>query len=146
MGDREGPNLPGDPSRMRISDADRHRVAEVLREAAGEGRLELDELDERLELTFTAKAYADLIPIIADLHAVSHAQAAASPVPLAGGVPASGMPSSTAILGDRKRRGVWQVPAHHSAFTLMGSITLRLGPCTCRCPSRRRRSRFRRAT
>jgi hypothetical protein len=29
-------------------------------------------------------------------------------------------------LGDRKRRGVWQVPAHHSAFTLMGSITLDL--------------------
>jgi hypothetical protein len=48
MGDLEGWNAPGDLSRMRISDADRHRVAEVLRQAAGEGRLEFDELDERL--------------------------------------------------------------------------------------------------
>ena len=124
MGDLEGWNAPGDLSRMRISDADRHRVAEVLREAAGEGRLEFDELEERLELTFSAKTYADLIPITADLP--SQAPVTPSPVPLVGGVPAVGHASSTAILGDRKRRGVWQVPAHHSAFTLMGSITLDL--------------------
>ena len=122
MGDLEGWNAPGDPSRMRISDADRHRVAEVLRQAAGEGRLDFDELDERLELTFGAKTYADLIPITADLYPMPPA----SPVPLVGGVPAVGFSSSTAILGDRKRRGVWQVPAHHVAFTLMGSITLDL--------------------
>lgn len=35
MGELEGTNTWGDPSRMRISDADRHRVAEVLRQAAG---------------------------------------------------------------------------------------------------------------
>lgn len=127
MGDLEGWNAPGDVSRMRISDADRHRVAEVLRQAAGEGRLDFDELDERLELTFSAKTYADLVPITADLHpVVTHAPAADSPVPLVGGVPAVGHASSTAILGDRTRRGVWQVPAQHSAFTLMGSITLDL--------------------
>ena len=54
-------------ARMRISDADRHRVAELLREAAGDGRLDLDELDERLEATWAAKTYADLVPITADL-------------------------------------------------------------------------------
>ena len=126
MGELEGTNVPGDPSRMRISDADRHRVAEVLREAAGEGRLDLDELDERLELTFAAKTYADLVPITADLHAVHPAPPTASPVPRAGGVPAVGHASSTAIMGDCKRRGVWHVPAHHAAFSLMGSITLDL--------------------
>lgn len=124
MGELEGTNVPGDPSRMRISDADRHRVAEVLREAAGEGRLDLDELDERLELTFAAKTYADLVPITADLHAAHPAPS--SPVPRAGGVPAVGHASSTAIMGDCKRRGVWHVPAHHAAFSLMGSITLDL--------------------
>lgn len=124
MGELEGTNVPGDPSRMRISDADRHRVAEVLREAAGEGRLDLDELDERLELTFAAKTYADLVPITADLHPAHPAPS--SPVPRAGGVPAVGHASSTAIMGDCKRRGVWHVPAHHAAFSLMGSITLDL--------------------
>ena len=33
-----------DPSQLRISDDDRHKVAEVLREAAGEGRIDMDEL------------------------------------------------------------------------------------------------------
>jgi hypothetical protein len=126
MGELEGTNVPGDPSRMRISDADRHRVAEVLREAAGEGRLDLDELDERLELTFAAKTYADLVPITADLHAGHPAPPPSSPVSRAGGVPAVGHASSTAIMGDCKRRGVWHVPAHHAAFSLMGSITLDL--------------------
>jgi hypothetical protein len=126
MGELEGTNVPGDPSRMRISDADRHRVAEVLREAAGEGRLDLDELDERLELTFAAKTYADLVPITADLHAVHPAPPPSSPVSRTGGVPAVGHASSTAIMGECKRRGVWHVPAHHAAFSLMGSITLDL--------------------
>jgi hypothetical protein len=126
MGDLEGWNAPGDLSRMRISDADRYRVAEVLREAAGEGRLELDELDERLELTWGAKTYADLVPITADLHAAPHTPPVGPPVPLSGGVPAVGHASSVAIMGECKRRGVWQVPAHHAAFSLMGSITLDL--------------------
>lgn len=125
MGDLEGLSVPGDPSRMRISDADRHRVAEVLRQAAGEGRLDLDELDQRLELAFGAKTYGDLVPITADLHAVQLSPSAA-PVPLAGGIPSVGHASSTAILGDCKRRGVWQVPATHTAFTLMGSVLLDL--------------------
>ena len=64
--------MPGDldrpdPSQLRISDADRNRVAELLRDAAGEGRLDLDELDERLEATYAAKTYADLVPITVDL-------------------------------------------------------------------------------
>ena len=43
-----------EPSRMRISDAERNKVAEILREAAGDGRIDLDELDERLEATYAA--------------------------------------------------------------------------------------------
>ncbi|RYE74314.1 MAG: DUF1707 domain-containing protein, partial [Myxococcales bacterium] len=37
---------------MRIGDADRERVAETLREAAAQGRISLDELDQRLEQTW----------------------------------------------------------------------------------------------
>ena len=64
------PYQPGDPSLLRVSDADRHKVADILRDAAGEGRLEIDELDERLEATYAAKTYADLVPITADLPAI----------------------------------------------------------------------------
>jgi len=125
-GELEESNTWGDPSRMRISDADRHGVAEVLRKAAGEGRLDLDELDERLELAYGAKTYADLVPITADLHPVHLAPRSDSPESLVGEASAVGHASSTAILSDCTRRGVWNVPAQHSAFSLIGSITLDL--------------------
>ena len=124
MGEIE--NRPHDPSLMRISDADRQRVADVLRDAAGDGRLDLEELDERLEATWHAKTYADLVPITVDLQA---AGAVAPPAPARrtpSGVPAVGHASSVAIMGDCKRRGVWHVPERHSAFALMGSVTLDL--------------------
>lgn len=122
MGELEG----HDPTRMRISDADRHKVAEVLREAAGQGRLDFDELDERLEATFNAKTYADLVPITIDLHGPEPASSAPVPRPAAGVPAMPGHASSIAIMGDCKRRGAWQVPAHHSAFALMGSVLIDL--------------------
>ena len=124
MGEIE--NRPPDPSLLRISDADRQKVADLLRDAAGEGRIDLEELDERLEATWGARTYADLVPITADLHLPAHPPSTA-PVPrVPGGPPAVGHASSVAIMGDCKRRGVWQVPEHHSAFSLMGSVTLDL--------------------
>lgn len=54
-------------SSLRISDADRERVAAQLREHFAEGRLSSEELDERLSAVFNAKTYADLRPITADL-------------------------------------------------------------------------------
>ena len=111
---------------LRISDNDRQKVAEVLREAAGEGRVDLDELDERLELTWGAKTYADLVPITADLHLPAHPQTAIPLVPRPSHVPAVGHASSTAIMGECKRRGVWSVPEHHSAFALMGTVVIDL--------------------
>jgi Domain of unknown function (DUF1707) len=57
-----------DPA-LRIADADRERVAERLRRAAGEGRLAADELEERLEAAFGARTQADLTPLVADLPA-----------------------------------------------------------------------------
>jgi len=52
---------------LRVSDADRDRVAERLRGAAGEGRLTADELEERLERALSARTDAELEPLVADL-------------------------------------------------------------------------------
>ena len=57
-----------DPA-LRVADADRERVAERLRRAAGEGRLAPEELEERLEAAFGARTQADLAPLVADLPA-----------------------------------------------------------------------------
>jgi hypothetical protein len=116
-----------DPNQLRISDSDRHQVAEVLRHAAGEGRIDFEELDERLEAAYAAKTYADLVPITADLptrvtSSVTLPQPRATTPP----VPAATYLSSISVMGDCSRRGVWQVPERHTAFSMMGSVTLDL--------------------
>jgi Domain of unknown function (DUF1707) len=52
---------------IRISDADRERVTSRLREHYAEGRLNAEELDERISATLTAKTFGELRPITADL-------------------------------------------------------------------------------
>ena len=52
---------------IRVSDADRERVADRLREHYAEGRLTSDELDERITSTLNAKTYRDLRAVMTDL-------------------------------------------------------------------------------
>lgn len=117
---------PGDLPRpsLRVSDAERHQVVEVLREAAGEGRLDLTELEERLELAFAAKTYADLEPLVRDLPAAG-AQASLSRGP-AGPVDHEGPTLSIGIMSGPARRGAWSLPPSHTALAVMGSVHLDL--------------------
>ncbi|GAA4679774.1 DUF1707 SHOCT-like domain-containing protein [Nocardioides nanhaiensis] len=120
-----------EPEQMRISDADRHKVAEVLREAAGEGRLDLEELDERLEATYAAKVYGDLVPLLVDLPAgeVDIPQVT-TPAVRAGGQPVPAdtptHASSLAIMSGQDRKGVWAISPTHTALAIMGGVTLDL--------------------
>jgi hypothetical protein len=118
------PPAASEPQNLRASDADRERVAEVLREAAGDGRLTMDELDERLDAVYAAKTYAELEPITHDLPASgSTAPSPAAPASTAdparfGGEPTSG--GAVAILGGFSRKGDWTVPREFTAFCFMG--------------------------
>jgi anti-sigma factor RsiW len=56
-----------DSRRMRVSDAERERVASFLREQALEGRLDHDELEERLGGAYRAKVAGELEDLIEDL-------------------------------------------------------------------------------
>jgi len=53
--------------RLRIGDADRSRAAEVLADHYAEGRLTLEEYDERLDAVWTARTDADLRVLFHDL-------------------------------------------------------------------------------
>jgi len=55
-----GPNI-------RVGDAERESVAAQLREHYGDGRLTLDELNERLDRTFAARTYGELNAVTTDL-------------------------------------------------------------------------------
>ena len=59
--------VPERSDNLRASDADRQRVADQLKAALDEGRLTLDEYDERLSEVYAAKTYADLKAPLADL-------------------------------------------------------------------------------
>jgi uncharacterized protein DUF1707 len=121
-------NSPAVPERghLRASDADRERVAEILRQAAGDGRLTLEELDERLDAVYTAKTYAELEPLTRDLpqpgtaqaHVPAQASQAADDPARFGGQP--GSTTAIAILGGFTRKGDWVVPREFTAFAFMG--------------------------
>src|SRR5689334_19807144 len=63
-----------DPSRMRISDADRSEVIEILQKATVEGRLDLDELEDRVSSALAARTWSDVDPLIEDLPVEPDAQ------------------------------------------------------------------------
>jgi hypothetical protein len=111
---------------MRVSDSDRERAAEVLREAAGHGRITMDELDERLELAYAAKTYADLAVVTRDLPQPGQAPAAAlaSPASRVGGTPRNKF--SVAIMSGARRAGRWVVPRSYVSVAVMGGIELDL--------------------
>ena len=121
-----------DPASLRASDKDRESAAEVLREAAGEGRLSMTELDERLDAVYEAKTYAELEPIIGDLphQAIAPNAAAVLASPPAGAAERSGGKSASgsaiAVMSGFSRKGAWIVPADFTAVVVMGGGELDL--------------------
>ncbi len=55
---------------MRAADSDRQYVADRLRDALNEGRLDLGEYDERLQQTYAARTYGELDKLLGDLPTV----------------------------------------------------------------------------
>ena len=121
-----------EPRDMRAADADRERVANVLREAAGDGRLSMDELDERLDAVYAAKTYAELEPITRDLPGSGAATApapSAAPSPVPAGDPArfggvAGSQREVAVLSGIDRRGDWTVPKDFTAVLVLGGAQI----------------------
>ncbi len=63
------PAVGGARGQMRAADADRDRVAALLNTAYVDGRLSKDEYDDRLDAALSARTYAELDRVIADLPA-----------------------------------------------------------------------------
>ncbi len=123
----------GSPERshLRVSDEDRHAVSEVLREAAGEGRLTLEELEQRLEDAYAARTYADLEPLTLDLPTLRESSRL---VPASERAPSRQVPPGTgevrslslAVMSGTRRRGPWRPGDSHTAVAVMGSVELDL--------------------
>jgi hypothetical protein len=126
---------------LRASDTDRERVADVLREAAGQGRIDMEELEERLESVYAAKTYGELLPITRDLPADGAAPRLgppASAVPLPASANSSGAlvvgtgassarrGRAIAIMSGANRGGGWIVPRRFGAFAFWGGSVIDL--------------------
>ncbi|MEU5435658.1 DUF1707 domain-containing protein [Streptomyces sp. NPDC020719] len=118
---------------MRASDAERERVAEALREAVAEGRLDMEEFEERLEAAYKARTHGELAPLVRDLPAPGGG-AAVSPVALhkssGAGSAEVDWPSriggtatsrgAFAFWGGFGRRGTWTIASKFTAFAMWG--------------------------
>ncbi len=122
---------PRDDHALRASDADRDRVAERLRQAAGDGRLSIAELHDRLDALYAAKTYGELEPVVADLPDAGKAASALAPKPIPGPVSAriGGTPvarTAKAVFSGITRRGQWVVPSHYSVKAVFGGAEVDL--------------------
>jgi hypothetical protein len=66
---------------LRIADADRDRTVDRLRAAAAEGRLDPDELEERVSRALSARTQSDLDAVLRDLPAPRVPAPAPAPAP-----------------------------------------------------------------
>ncbi|WP_051451819.1 DUF1707 SHOCT-like domain-containing protein [Actinospica robiniae] len=126
MSDPDGqtpPALPADE--VRAADADREATAERLRSAAAEGRIDLAELDERLEQAYLARTYGELRVITADLPTAPLLPASRSALP----EPETLVLRTTAP--NLKQAGHWTVPRKILAETKSGIITIDFTQATC---------------
>jgi len=108
---------PAEPGQLRASHQDRDRVVEILRVAAGDGRLTAEELDERLEAALTARTYAELAVLTTDLPAAGSAGAVAAPEP-------KDMVRIDCGSGHARRDGRWVVPSRMEVRVTSGSVRL----------------------
>ncbi len=113
-------NVPS-ADQLRASHEDRDRVIEVLRVAAGDGRLTAEELDERVEVAFSARTYGELAALTSDLPAGGQAIAPAL---------ASAVERTKDVVrlecrsGNVSRVGRWVVPRRIEARVTSGNVKL----------------------
>jgi uncharacterized protein DUF1707 len=100
---------------VRVSDADRDRVALALREHCAAGRLTLEELSDRLDDAYRARTSGELGAALRELPDEAPARPRRSPKRF-----------TIAIFSGIERRGRWRVPRRSFVLSLFGGSDLDL--------------------
>jgi hypothetical protein len=103
------------PRDLRASDADRERVVTLLAQAAGDGRITLEEHAHRVQRAYTARTLGDLAGLTEDL-----ALPGAQPLRL------DNSRTVTAFFATERRSGRWVVPDRLVVTAIGGQIVLDL--------------------
>lgn len=110
-----GELVPGDRDLL-MSDADRERVLARLQDAAGEGRLTLDEFQERVDGVLRARRFGEVEPYLAGLPPVATGPLAPPPAPA--------VAELRTVASSLRRTGRWSVPRTLRVSSKAGSVKL----------------------
>lgn len=115
------------PAELRASDADRDRIAELLREALAEGRLTAEEHAERVEGVLAAKTVGELETFVRDLPAGHQRRPAPAPSrPAADAIPVDADDNVVAVFSAAVRKGRWRAGRRIHAYAIFGSVEIDL--------------------
>ncbi|MFD5034211.1 DUF1707 domain-containing protein [Streptomyces sp. NPDC058220] len=126
------PVAPVEPAGIRASDADRDRIADILREALAEGRLDAEEHGERIDAVYRAKTVGELEPLVRDLPAVgagarpAGSSSASSAYGYGPEDPMAPAENLIAVFSSTTRRGRWRIGRRTNAFSLFGNVEIDL--------------------
>jgi hypothetical protein len=118
-------------AKLRASDNDRSRIADVLNNSYADGRLTAEEHSERLDKVWAAKTLGELEPLIVDLgrpelvqqqSAQQPGQAWQFALPMLTDLSAATGERSWVVMSENNREGEWMVQPKHSVFALMGGV------------------------
>ena len=110
--------MPDQRPGVLASDAERERVALILRDAAAEGRLTLEELSDRVASAYSARTSTELDALTGDLPKL----AAVAPLPER----RSRTRWVIAVMSGARRTGRWTAGEHCVAVAVMGGCRLDL--------------------
>ena len=116
-------------SDLRASDADRDRVADMLREALAEGRLTADEHAERVEGVLAAKTVGELDVFVRDLPAAHRDRGPVAPAPhrpTPGAIPLEPDENVVAVFSSAVRKGRRRANRRIHVYAVFGSIEIDL--------------------
>ncbi|MER7112672.1 DUF1707 SHOCT-like domain-containing protein [Streptomyces sp. NPDC000229] len=121
------PAVPAEPA-IRASDADRDRIADILRDALAEGRIDAEEHAERIDAVYRAKTVGELEPLVRDLPAARPRPEAPQRHVYAHGGEDPAVPADKliAVFSSTTRKGRWRIGRRTHAFSLFGSVEIDL--------------------
>ncbi len=122
-----------DEKDLRVSDAEREHIGQLLQRAVGQGYISIAEFGERMDQAMLARTRGELNAVVVDLPGMRLHEDARDPMP---GLPAAqpvpgrhAVPSPDGMLlrerfGTLTRKGSWTVPGRIELRTLCSDVTL----------------------
>lgn len=123
------PHTAAGAAELRASDADRDRVADLLREALAEGRLTAEEHAERVEGVLAAKTVGELEVFLQDLPVAQQRPAVRTSAPgrpTTGAVPVDADDKVVAVFSAAARKGRWRTGRRIHAYAIFGNVDIDL--------------------